>query len=171
MANGDEPERILQQAFSLHKAQQILREKKTGDHDEAVALVMTTSLLQAFTIELLFKCLIRVEGRSPPQIHDLLCLFNLLSAPTRGRLEAMWRDYVQSQPAETTEPFKQAGVTIEPELSSALAAGRRAFERIRYWHEEPGEDFVFYLGALPNMLFEIAFELRLDWAAPNSKNK
>ena len=160
MTNGDEPERILQQAFSLHKAQQILREKKTGDHDEAVALVMTTSLLQAFTIELLFKCLIRVEGRSPPQIHDLLCLFNLLSAPTRGRLEAMWRDYVQSQPAETTEPFKQAGVTIEPELSSALAAGRRAFERIRYWHEEPGEDFVFYLGALPNMLFEIAFELR-----------
>jgi hypothetical protein len=172
MANGDEPERILQQAISLHKAQQILREKKTDDHDEAVALVMTTSLLQAFTIELLFKCLIRVEGRSPPQIHDLLCLFNLLSAPTRGRLEAMWRDYVQSQPAETTEPFKQAGVTIEPELSSALAAGRRAFERIRYWHEEPGEDFVFYLGALPNMLFEIAFELRPDWAEPpNSKNK
>jgi hypothetical protein len=164
MADGDEPERIFQQAISLLKAQQILKEKKTDDHDEVVALVMTTSLLQAFTIELLLKCLIRVEGGTPPRDHDLLDLFNLLSAPTRERLEAMWRGYVQSQPAETTEPFEQIGVTIEPELTSALAAGRRAFQRIRYLHEEPGEDFVFYLGALPKMLFEVAFELRPDWA-------
>ena len=108
-----------------------MKEKKTDDHDEAVALVMTTSLLQAFTIELLLKCLIRVEGGSPPPIHDLLCLFNQLSAPTRERLAAMWFDYVQSQPAETTEPFKKIGVKIEPELTLALAAGRRAFQRIR----------------------------------------
>jgi len=164
MADDGEPERIFQQAISLLRAQEILKERKTDDHDEAVALVTTTSLLQAFTIELLLKCLIRVEGGSPPPIHDLLDLFNLLSAPTRERLETMWRDYVQSQPAEMTEPFKQAGMTIEPELTSALAVGRRAFQRIRYLHEEPGEDFVFYLGALPNMIMTVAFKLRPDWA-------
>jgi HEPN domain-containing protein len=164
MADGDEPERIFQQALSLLMAQQILKEKKTDDHDEAVALGMTAALLQAFTIELLLKCLIRIEGRDPPPIHDLLCLFNQLSAPTRERLAAMWRDYVQSQPAETTAPFERIGVRIEPELTAALAAGRRAFQRIRYWHEEPGEDFVFYLGALPKMLKSVAFDLRPDWA-------
>jgi hypothetical protein len=164
MADADEPERIFRQAISLLKAQQILKEKKTDDHDEAVALVTTTSLLQAFTIELLLKCLIRIEGGSPPREHDLLCLFSLLSAPTRKRLEVMWRGYVQSLPPETTEPFEKRGVKIEPELASALAVGRQAFQRIRYWHEEPGEDFVFYLGTLPNMLFEVAFELRPDWA-------
>jgi hypothetical protein len=69
-------------------------------------------------------------------------------------------------PAETTEPFEKIGVKIETELTPALATGRRAFQRIRYFHEEPGEDFVFYLGALPKMLFEVAFELRPDWAEP-----
>jgi hypothetical protein len=164
--DDDEPERIFRQAISLLTAQRILKEKKTDDHDEAVALVMTTSLLQAFTIELLLKCLIRIEGRSRPQIHDLLCLFNLLSAPTRERLEAMWRDHVHCLPAETTEPFEKIGVRIEPELTAPLAAGRRAFQRIRYLHEEPGEDFVFYLGALTKMLKKVAFELRPEWAEP-----
>jgi hypothetical protein len=98
--------------------------------------------------------------------HDLLCLFNLLSGPTRERLEAMWRDHVQCLPAETTEPFEKIGVRIEPELTAALATGRRAFQRIRYLHEESGEDFVFYLGALPKMLKKVAFELRPDWAEP-----
>jgi hypothetical protein len=58
----------------------------------------------------------------------------------------MWRDYVQSHP--DLEALTQAGVLIEPELTSALAAGRMAFVDHRYWHEEP-DDYVFYLGALP----------------------
>jgi hypothetical protein len=64
MANGDEPERIFQQAISLLRAQEILKKRKTGDHDEAVALVMTTSLLQAFTIELL--CVIHDQWKRLP---------------------------------------------------------------------------------------------------------
>ena len=166
---GDEPERILQQAFSFDKVQQILMAREPDDRDEAVALAMTTCLLQAFTSELLLKCLIRIEGGVPPRSHDLLDLFNLLSTPTRNRLQAMWFDYVQRHP-DTTEAFKQVGVTIEPVLTSALAAGRRAFELIRYWHEDPDEDYVFYLGPLPNMLMRVAFKLRPDWAKPpNSK--
>jgi hypothetical protein len=165
MASGDEPKRILQQAAGFYKVEQILMEKEPDDRDEAVGLAMTTCLLQAFTSELMLKCLIRIEGGSPPQIHDLLDLFNRLSAPTRKRLEAMWRDYVQRHP-DQSEAYKKVGVTIEPELTSALAAGRRAFELIRYWHEGPDEDYVFYLGPLPNMLMRVAFELRPDWAKP-----
>jgi len=59
MANGDEPERILQQAISCYKVVQILKEKP-DDRNEAVALVVC--LLEAFTSELLLKCLIRIEG-------------------------------------------------------------------------------------------------------------
>ena len=161
MAEGDEPEHIFRQAIRFHQAQKIL---ERSPNDQREALVQPVCVLAAFTIELLFKCLIRIEGGSPPSIHELDDLFKLLSAPTRERLEAMWRDYVQSLPAETTEPFKRIGVTIKPELASALTAGRKAFQRIRYWHEEPGEDFVFYLGDLPTMLFTVVFELRPDWA-------
>jgi len=84
--------------------------------------------------------------------------------PLGAGLEAMWRDYVQSHP--DPEALTQAGVPIEPELTSALAAGRMAFADLRYWHEEPDEDYLFYLGALPTMLFTVAFELRPDWAEP-----
>ena len=156
MANGDEPERILQQAMRFHQPQKIL---ESSPNDQREALVQPVCVLAAFTIELLLKCLICFEGGSPPSKHELDDLFNLLSAPTRERLEAMWLDHVQSLPDSTTDAFKQAGLTIEPELTSALTAGRKAFQRIRYWHED-GEDFVFYLGDLPKMLFEIAFELR-----------
>jgi hypothetical protein len=161
----DEAKRILQQAFSFYKVQEILMEREPHDREEAVALAMTTCLLQAFTSELFLKCLIAIEGGAPPRLHDLLDLFNLLSTPTRSRLQAMWFDYVQRHP-EQTETFKQVGVTIEPELTSALAAGRKAFELIRYWHEDPDEDYVFYLSPLPTMLGRVVFELRPHWANP-----
>jgi HEPN domain-containing protein len=162
MGDGDEPERIFQQAIRFHQAQTLLMEISPNDQRELLA--PPVCVLAAFTIELMLKCLIRIEGGIPPREHDLLCLFNLLSAPTRERLEAMWRDYVQSLPAETTEPFEQAGWPIQSELPSALAAARRGFEVIRYWHEDPDEDCPFYLTELPKMLKSVAFELRPDWA-------
>jgi HEPN domain-containing protein len=126
MADGDEPERIFQQAIRFHRAQRLLME--SSPNDQRGALVYPICVLAAFTIELLLKCLIRIEGGTPPREHDLLCLFNLLSAPTRERLEAMWRDYVQHR----VEAFRQDGMMIEPELTEALAAGRKGFEVIRY---------------------------------------
>jgi HEPN domain-containing protein len=165
MADGDEPKRILQQAAGFYMVEQLLMAKEPANRNEAVGLAMTTCLLQAFTSELMLKCLIRIEGGSPRRIHDLLELFNLLSAPTRERLEAMWTDYVQRYP-DQAEAFKQVRVTLEPELTSALAAGRNAFELIRYWHEDPDEEYVFYHGPSPRMLFLVAFDLRPDWAEP-----
>jgi hypothetical protein len=107
MADGGEPERIFQQAIIVYKAQAVLRKKKPDDRDEEEALTITICFLQAFISELLLKCLIRIEGGTPPQIHDLLDLFNLLSPPTRERLEVMWRDYVQTHPDPAA--LKQAG--------------------------------------------------------------
>ena len=82
--------------------------------------------------------------------------------------DEMWSDYVQRHP-DTTEAFKQVGVTIEPELTSALAAGSGP-HHFGNGEEDPDEDYVFYLGPLPNMLMRVAFKLRPDWAKPpNSK--
>ena len=161
----DEPKRILQQAAGFYKVEQHLVAKEPADRDEAVGLAMTTCLLQAFISELMLKCLICIERGFTPRGHDLLALFNELTAPTRTRLEVMWTDYVGRYP-DQSEAAKEIGVTIEPTLTSALAAGMRAFELIRYWYEDPDEQYVFYLGALPRMLFLVAFELRPDWAAP-----
>jgi hypothetical protein len=145
------PESVFEQAVGFHRALRILMEKK-----DSPELVPPVCALAAFTIELMFKCLICIERGSPPHGHDLLALFDDVSAPTRKRLEAKWTDYVQR--------YSNPVIPREQELRSAIAKGRKAFELVRYWHEEPKEDFAFYLCDLPDMLVEIAYELRPDWA-------
>jgi HEPN domain-containing protein len=139
------PENIFAQADGFHRALELLMENSPNDQ-RAAALVPPVCVLAAFTIELMLKGLICIErGGSPPRGHDLLALFDELSAPTRKRLEAMW-------------------TPREPELGLALAAGRKAFEQVRYFYEDHKEDFAFYLCSLPDMLVKVAFELRPDWA-------
>jgi hypothetical protein len=149
--SGVSPESIFQQAVGFQRALRILMETKGRPE-----LVPPVCALAAFTIELMFKCLICIERGSPPHGHDLLALFDDVSAPTRKRLEAKWADYVQRH--------RHPLIPREQELRSAIAKGRKGFELIRYWHEEPKEEFSFFLCDLPDMLVEVAYELRPDWA-------
>ena len=88
----------------------------------------------------------------------------MLSAKTRKRLKEMWAGHVRFH-GDKAEEFKRAtGITFETDLTLALAAGRKAFELIRYQHDGLNEEYAFYLGALPDMLGKVAFELRPDWA-------
>jgi hypothetical protein len=113
----------------------------------------------------MLKCLICIErGGAPPRGHDLLALFDKLSPRTGERLETMWADLARRNRDEFEAFKRETGVAIEPELRSALAAGRKGFEQIRYQHEGVQEGFAFYLGPLPDILGKIAFELRPDWA-------
>jgi HEPN domain-containing protein len=151
------PENIFAQADGFHRALKLLMENSPNDQRRA-ALVPPVCVLAAFTIELMLKGLICIErGGAPPRGHDLLALFVELSAPTRKRLEAMWTDYVRL-------PRDRVLIAREPELRLALAAGRKAFEQVRYFYENHKEDFVFDLCDLPDMLVKVAFELRPDWA-------
>ena len=159
------PESIFLQAVSFHEAQKLLLEQVPDHYSvRARALAPPVCVLAAFTSELLLKCLICIEGGYPPRTHDLLALFKMLSNPTRKRLKEMWADHIRFYGAKADEFKKATGITFEPDVLLALAAGRKAFDLIRYQHEGRNEEYSFYLGALPDMLKRIAFELRPDWA-------
>ena len=162
MSAFNTPESIFQHAAKFRLAQKVLDSVALGD-PYGGALAEPLCVLAAFTTELMFKCLIYVEGGSPPPTHDLLELFERLSGPTRERLEAMWTDFVRLHPDEVEEFERGSGAALDPELRLALAAGRKAFEQIRYFYEGP-KDFAFYLSRLPDMLAKVVFELRPDWA-------
>jgi hypothetical protein len=136
---------------------------------EARAMTAPVGVLSAFACELFLKCLVCVERGDQPHGHDLLALFNLLSAQTRERLSEMWASHAQKYQDKVQEFSAMHGLTFETELVAALKTGRRAFDLIRYRHEERGEEFAFYLGALPYMLRNRAFELRPDWAEQAKK--
>jgi HEPN domain-containing protein len=156
------PESIFQQAARFHVAQTILRER-APDYPPQV-LEAPHCVLAAFTIELMLKGLICHErGGAAPRGHDLLALFDQLSARTRERLQTMWTDLARRNRDEFEAVKQETGVTLEPELRLAVAAGKRGFELIRYQHEVIQEGFAFYLGPLADILMKIVFELRPDW--------
>jgi hypothetical protein len=112
------PESIFQQAARFHVAQAILRER-APDYPPQV-LEAPHCVLAAFTIELMLKGLICHErGGAAPRGHDLLALFDQLSARTRERLQTMWTDLARRNRDEFEAVKQETGVTLEPELRLA----------------------------------------------------
>ena len=157
------PVSIFLHAADFREAQLILEESKVP-HAQRRALVSPGCLLSAFTSELLIKCLICIErGGEPPRGHNLLKLFDKLSARTRNRLEAIWTDHLQLHRDKFEELKREVGLKLPSDLRLALALGGKAFEVIRYPYEGLREEFAFYLGALPDILGKVVLELRPDW--------
>jgi hypothetical protein len=165
-----DPEKLFLHGVSFHEAQIVLTEQTPDVHSvEARAMAAPACVLSAFACELFLKCLVCIERGYQPRGHDLLVLFNLLSAQTRERLREIWAHHAQTYQDKVQEFRAMHGFTFETELVAALKKGRRAFDLIRYRHEERREEFAFYLGALPYMLRNRAFELRPDWAEQAKK--
>jgi HEPN domain-containing protein len=157
------PVSIFLHAASFREAQLILEESRVPQVQRK-ALVLPGCVLSAFTSELLIKCLICIErGGKPPRGHDLLELFEKLSARTRKRLEAIWTDHLQLHRNKFEELQREVGLKLPSDLRSALALGGKAFELIRYLYEGLEEEFAFYLGAMPDILGKVVLELRPDW--------
>jgi hypothetical protein len=77
----------------------------------------------------------------------------------------MWADYTLRYRDKVEETKRLTGVTFETDLELALEAGRNAYTLLRYMHEETHQkEYAFYLGALPQMLGQVAFELKPEWA-------
>jgi hypothetical protein len=159
-----EPEAIFEHAMAFQTACQHLRYTWRPRHPAGnSAVVMPFSVLSAFSCELLFKTLLVIEtGRLPSHTHELLALFNRLSPKTQARIEEKWNKYATDHAHRWIEIDEARGRPVARDLRGALKAGNKTFELTRYAYEHR-EEFCFYLGALPEMLFKVVFELRPDW--------
>src|SRR5262245_1548921 len=156
------PESIFLHATKFNKAYKVLVD--TGAALGTSETVARACGLAGVTSELMLKCLISLEANSPPDGHDLLPLFDMLSAGTQGRLQVKWAEHVQANRDEVDMVKREGGVAVEPDLRLALEVGGKAFSVVRYWYEGRHREITFYLGALPDLLAEVALELRPDWA-------
>jgi hypothetical protein len=159
-----EPEEIFEHAMAFMTASQHLRYTwKPRDARGQAGVAIPFSVLSAFSSELLFKTLLVIEtGRIPPDTHHLLVLFNRLSPKTQALIEAKWNNYATAHAHRWIEFDETFGRAVARDLRGALKVGSKTFELTRYAYEGR-EEFCFYLGALPEMLFKIVFELRPDW--------
>jgi HEPN domain-containing protein len=157
-----EPEAIFLQAVNFHMASRALQEWKPSHPSGARLMHMPASVINAFSSELLLKTLVCIETGRIPEGHHLLKLFNALSPKTRKRITEIWDDYAITHADRWSEIESVIGSPIARDLPTALRLGSKTFELARYYYEER-EEFVFYIGALPDMLGKACFELRPDW--------
>jgi HEPN domain-containing protein len=158
-----DPSKIFVQAHRFFRATKMLYEKAKDDPLGPDELVLPAATLSAFTCELFLKCLICIESGDVPRGHNLQALFEKLSVSTKARVEEMWDEYAKHMAPSWDQGELDMGLKIARDLPSAISAGSRAFELIRYRHEDHPDDFQYNLDVLPHMLGCIAFELRPDW--------
>lgn len=122
-------------------------------------------VLSAFASELYLKCLLCVEGRATvPQTHNLKALFRDLSVLSRDRIEQLWNNYSNSPGVQSLWRAIEhtTNKKVPQEFSTHLALSSRAFDQLRYSHEDDSGTFL--LGDLPEMLRSVILERRPLWA-------
>ena len=121
-------------------------------------------VIGALTIELFLKCLACIETTQVPRGHHLKTLFDGLSPSTQARIEDGWNAIALHRDAEWNHYETLMGEGIARDLRTALAAGSKAFEKIRYSYEGGTEQLQYYLQDLPILLGRIVLERKPEWA-------
>jgi HEPN domain-containing protein len=158
-----DPLEIFLHAHSYFQAQELIYAHIDGDEAALQAYAFPTTTLAALACELFLKCLVAIETGHVPRGHNLKKLFDQLSRRTRERLEELWVPYAEYRKAHWDYVEQRADIVVARDLPSALSAGSRVFEIIRYRYEDTGEDYRFYLDDLPHMLGKVALELKPEW--------
>ncbi len=90
----------------------------------------------SFALELYFKCLIAMSGRSVPSWHDLKDLFDKLEPNIKAKVRAYTEPYLPDTKAFITEGHQKAGKPVPTvDFNFVLRASRGAFELARYIYE------------------------------------
>jgi hypothetical protein len=152
------PEAIFVHAVRFHAALRVLREHKPTHLIGPRMLDLPVAVINALCIELFLKALVCIETGRNPKGHHLLNLFTALSVKTRNRIIQLWDGYAAMHAHRWVEFDTLFGKPVPRDLPTALLLGSRTFELARYYYEE-AEEFVFYIGILPDMLAKVAFEL------------
>lgn len=116
-----------------------------------------TLVLEAFSIELLLKCLLLLEGKEVPRTHRLAVLFREIGCKTKRKIVESWDTEARPMLVRFCQTKK-----LPTDLPNALVRCDRAFEQLRYGYEDP-DAMVFYLGGLPPILIDTVKSLRDGW--------
>lgn len=154
-----DPRSVFHQAYHVLQADLFLRQKNNGLEPESAA--RASMILSAFELELLFKTLILLDGRTPPPTHRLDVLFRQLHNKHKRLIERAW----ETDPGGRVKiaPFAKAH-RHPSDLPNAIIVCANAFEKMRYHYEDGA---VYYLQGLPTIVANVILEeIQPDWRAP-----
>jgi hypothetical protein len=110
----------------------ILAESNGWPHDVRMAGVTCAS----FALELFLKCLLAMEGKDVPDLHDLWHLFARLNKATQVKVRGNFEPYLMDAGRHIAASAKRAGYPIPTvDFDFVLNASRKAFPLTRYIYE------------------------------------
>jgi hypothetical protein len=135
-----DPFAIFECAEAFGRAADILYRASSGDGWQNI----TSVVYRAFQLELYFKCLLRLEGKTSTKTHALLDLFSQLSAETAEAIRRYHRQLFEPPPAMIDAARQVAAsrgyamnapITVDDKLKDSSDA----FQHLRYIYEGPSE--------------------------------
>jgi hypothetical protein len=110
-----------------------------GWFDVASDLNMPTAAMvcAAFSLELYFKCLIRIGRKSYAGVHDLSKLFSIIGRRNRNKIKKYWNDHCQQVKTDVEQTFAEDGLSApRVDFDYVLSASKDAFRTMRYIYEK-----------------------------------
>jgi HEPN domain-containing protein len=146
-----DPHEVYHHATLFLDADLFLRQHAATDDELGKRFRHPAMVISAFASELMLKCLLILESKTPPNHHDLKLLFDLLDPSHQFQIEALWNTD-QAERKEITDRHEKAmGVNIPRDLATALNDCRHAFQGFRYLYEDPKRPS-FYITFFPHLI-------------------
>jgi len=150
-SHSPQPKDVYTHALWFLGTEAFLRRQIDADASLMPMLQYPGMVICAFAAELFLKCLILLEGGTPKNTHNLLTLFEQLSAKHRALVERHWDTGCRARKDSIDAMEKQYNVTIPRDLKTALTDCGDAFKLLRYVYESPKKP-LFYITHLPTSL-------------------
>lgn len=156
-----DPMKMFVHADGFHKA--LFSLNAIDDPDIKVALGCPIGVMAAFASEIYLKCLLALEQKSVPGIHDLKSLFDLTSKDAQQRMEWHWKRILpmRIQLLNAIDAF--TGHKVPRDLRTQIEMGARGFEKIRYQYEDANQEVTFMLTDFPSVLRGTIFDYKPEW--------
>ena len=91
----------------------------------------------AFSLELYFKCLIRIGRKSYAGVHDLSKLFSMIGRRNQADIKRHWNDHCQQVKSHVARTFEEDGLPApKVDFDYVLSASKDAFRTMRYIYEK-----------------------------------
>jgi hypothetical protein len=161
---GTEREKfILRSADAFHQTAQLAL-RCPASEQERFHLGLAYGVNGAFAVELYLKCLLAVENRRIPKIHNLVSLFERVSPDSREKLKRR-HDELETNNTVLSE-FRKKG--IKTDLDSLLRHAQDVFEQFRYMFEavpDRMEPLGFALDLFGQIVRNRILDLRPEWVS------
>jgi hypothetical protein len=103
-----------------------------------------------------------LEGKRPPNTHDLFDLFKKLSPSTQDAVEEEWDIITELREPMNKDLDAQLPTPIPRDLRGAIKESRDSHDRLRYVYEA-GKQFRFVVGDLPMVLRRVILGKNPTW--------